>query len=74
MTNGRLFTYENAAEYLGRDETGKLHISAGTLKNWACQGRVKVNRYGSKVRFTREILDEIIEHGVAAKERKADAG
>ncbi len=58
----KLLTYKEAAEILG--------LSDQTLRQWVCEGRIPFIKLGRAVRFTPEMINNMIIHGVENTKRK----
>jgi excisionase family DNA binding protein len=62
----RWYTIHDAAEYLG--------VSEPTIFRWMKEGTLSFYKIGGSTRFSREILDAVIEKTTGSKEAEAAAG
>lgn len=53
------YTYEELSHELG--------IPVGTLRIWKMQGRIEAVKFGSRVKFQREYVEELKRRGVPPK-------
>lgn len=62
----RWYTIHDAAEYLG--------VSEPTIFRWMKEGTLSFYKIGGSTRFSREILDAVVEKTTGSKEAEAAAG